>query len=174
MITINLNRISADKKYIEFNVETLSNYKFDKLYIWSYKDTNIWNPTVNTVDIGSYYDKINNKEIKRIPISEIFNLDLKGNSMYYLQFTIVWDGTGVENPDAILYQNTVIVDLSLSYFTKARLLNDFNNQNDNMKKINKLVIYEGCLKSAINNYRWTDANYYFDLIVRASNNQSLL
>jgi hypothetical protein len=167
MIIINICRISADRAYLEFNVETETNYKFDKLYIWSYKDVDIWNPTATTVDLSSYYDKINNKEIKQIPLADITSLD--GSGLYYLQFTVLWDETGDEVTTP-LYVNAVVADLSISYFAKVRLLNYSADYNDNIIKLQYLHIYESCLKSAISLGRYSDANYYYEIIMKIIKN----
>lgn len=171
MISINICRISADRTKLEFNVETLSNYRFVNLYVWSYTDDDIWTISEDTIDLGSNFDNINNKEIKQLNLEDI-NLD--SNTLYYLQFTVEWDGTGSENEDAVLYTNAAVADLYQTYYTKVQLLNNINDCNNNSDKVIQLYIYENCFKSALQLERWEDANYYFGLIKNATNNNLIV
>ena len=158
MITINLCRITPDRKYLEFNVETLSNYKFTHLYIWKYDKDNIWEITPTTTDLTSYLDKINNKEIKQLELSES---SFSGPSLYYLTFVIEWDGTGTENEDAVLQANAVVVDVSQHYFTKVKLISQIDTDVSAIDKVIDMHIYESCMRSAIDLERWEDVNYFY-------------
>lgn len=166
MIIINIARISSDKKNLEINIETLSNYRFKDLFIWPYTDTGIWQETVSTLNFGSFFSKINNQEI--ITLSFEDDLDLNGSSLYYLRFTIEWDETG-EETDTPLYVDAVVADLSYSYFNKIRMIND--------KKYDMVIqqnIYERLFKEAISLERWEDVNKYFELVQKGINNNLII
>ena len=166
MILINLCRISSDKKYLEINIETLSNYRFKDLFIWSYTDTGIWQETASTLNFGSLFSLVNNQEILRLSFED--DLDLSGSSLYYLRFTVEWNKTG-EETDTPLYADAVIADLSYSYFNKIRMIND--------KKYDMVIqqnIYERLFKEAISLERWTDVNKYFELIQKGINNNLII
>jgi hypothetical protein len=85
MISINICRISADRTKLEFNVETLSNYRFVNLYVWSYTDNDIWTISEDTIDLGSNFDNINNKEIKQLNLEDI-NLDSNTSLRHWYRF----------------------------------------------------------------------------------------
>lgn len=167
MISINNCRVTPDRKYLEFNVETLSNYKFSHLYIWKYTDDNIWEITPSTTDLESLLDKINNKEVKQLSFNDN---GLGESSLYYLTFVVEWDGTGEENSEAVLTANAVVVDLNQHFFTKIRLISTLDTEPTSLDKLLNIHIYESCLKSSITLERWEDANYFYGLLLSLMKN----
>lgn len=167
MITINLCRITPDRQYLEFNVETLSNYKFSHVYVWKYNNDNIWEVSLDTIDLESLLDKVNNKEIKQISFN---SNNLSEASMYYITFVVEWDGTGEENTNTVLTANAVVADLNQHYYSKVKLISILDKESTALDKLLNIYIYESCLKSAINLERWEDANYYYGLLESMMNN----
>jgi len=154
MISINLLRVFNGS--LEVNVETDSNYKFKNLYIWTSNDSSIWTPTLTTIDLGSNLDKVNNKEIKNIPLNSIVS-----DILYYIQFTIEWDGTGSEIVDNILYSNASVADLSTSYSKKVIAIKElYNPLFLNKEYLYNIYISENLMKMALSLERFEDANYY--------------
>lgn len=161
MITINICRITPDRKYLEFNVETLENYKFSHLYVWKYDEDNIWEITPTTTDLESLLDKINNKEIKQISLSN----ELLGEpSLYYLTFIVEWSGTGEENENAVLTTNAVVADVSQNYYTKIKLIASLDTDVNALEKVINIQTYEACMRSAIDLERWEDVNYFYTIL----------
>lgn len=171
MISINICRITPDRKYIEFNVETLSNYKFKHLYVWQYNQNDIWVVSNSTIDLGSNFDRINNKEIKRLLLED---LNLNGSSLFYLQFVVEWDGTGSENPNAVLSASTSIADLSQNYFTKVKLVSNLEKDTLSLDKLLALQFYESCFKATISLERWEDANSFYDKMKKLISNNIIV
>jgi len=154
MIIINLLRVFNGS--LEINIETDSNYKFKNIYIWNSSDTDRWIPSETTIDLGSYLDKVNNKEIKNIPLNSVTN-----DILYYIQFTIEWDGTGIEIEDNVLYSNASVADLSTSYSKKIAVVKDLYNPNSlNKDLLYNIYISENLMKMALSLERFEDANYY--------------
>ena len=157
MIIVNIARITPDNLYLEFNVETNSNYKFKNLYMWKSSDIDIWVPNTETVDLSDFLDKVNNKEIKRIPLSDI---SIDTDLIYYLQFIIEWNNTGIETED-VNYSNIAVVNLSSIYDKKLELIKIINNtQSVDRDILFKIFIIENCLKLALSLERYEDANFY--------------
>jgi hypothetical protein len=154
MIIINLLRVFNGS--LEVNIETDSNYKFKNLYIWSSSDSNVWTPSLTTVDLGSHLDKVSNKEIKNIPLN-----DITTDILYYIQFTIEWNGTGSEIVDNVLFSNASVADLSTSYSKKVAVVKDlYNPLSLNKDLLYNIYISENLMKMALSLERFEDANYY--------------
>src|ERR1035437_5683557 len=81
MISINLLRISPDSKYLEFSVECPINYKFNKLYIKRYSNSQIF----PIIDASNLYVEQNNelalKHVMRINVTA-----LGGTGMFQIEF----------------------------------------------------------------------------------------
>ena len=169
MISINICRISSDRTKLEFNVETLSNYKFIHLYVWEYNESGIWVVTPSTMDLSSYLDKVNNKEIKSISLSDI---PLDSGSCYYLQFQVEWNNTGTESSTSTI-SNVVVADLSQNYFTKVKLFNELSKNSLNTDKLLEIMLYENAFKSSVTLERWEDVKYFYDLIVKFTNDNTV-
>ena len=154
MIIINLLRVFNGS--LEINIETDSNYKFKNLYLWTSSDTSIWTPTLTTIDLGSNLDKVSNKEIKNIPLTSIAS-----DILYYIQFTIEWDGTGTEIVDNVLFSNASVADLSTSYAKKVAVVKDlYHPLYLNKDLLYNIYISENLMKMALSLQRFEDANYY--------------
>lgn len=167
MITINILRISSDRKYLQLDVETLSNYTFNNLYIWEYTDSDRFDVDETTKNLNSHFQNINNQEVLQIELSEE---GLSGDTMYYIQLEVEWDGTGDEFPEDYTSEDTekkaAVADLSQSYFTKVKLLREGNRTlNCTNLTIPDLLIelftYEQMTKSCISLERFDDANFWY-------------
>lgn len=166
MIIVNIARVTPDNLYLEFNVETDSNYVFKHLYLWSSTSETIFVDGTEDLDLSDYLDQLNNKEIKRIPLS---NLVIDKDLVYYLQFVVEWDTTGTQITDD-LFSNVSVVNLSYIY-TKKLELTKFIDNKDSIYRDNlmKLYILENCLTLATSLQRYEDANVYVALIKKIIN-----
>lgn len=160
-IIINILRISSDSKYLEFNVECHKDYYFDTLNIYEYKEKNN-NPVYLGEDFSSIFvDDTKTNWVARIPLDQ-----LKGSSMYYVEFGI--SPRSGEGKDEDCTFVGVCSDITNVY---KSLLNDLLDLrfsctcdykvSDNVKRI--FAILYGHLE-AMRLGRYTEAEWFYSLI----------
>lgn len=154
MITINILRISPDKNYLEFDVNCIKGYVFDK-FIVNTSDNDL------EIDLGSViYKKIDNNEIGRVPLT----LPLYGgNKMYFITFTIkkLPDTEVLDRPCNCSNESkiAVAVDLSNFYFCMVDKALDLNAAcQDERNKLINIYLMQAMLEKSILLERFDDAS----------------
>lgn len=174
MITVHILRISPDKKEIELNLETLSNYRFNNMYMWEYDDPNKFIVNESTINLGVLFAKENEKEILNINLADN---NLKENTLYYVQIDILWNTVGIEYPEGSSSEDKIqicaIADLVSLYFYKLKMFKIIDKCFDVRSKIVEISIYEDLFKSSLLLERWNDADFWFSLIKKELNNPIL-
>lgn len=164
MITINRLRISPDRKYLEYDIETIEGYIFKDFIV---RTQNPDNPQINIGD--SVFKKINNREIGNIDANTVPLYG--GDNMYFVTFTIEWTGIAGDEPESNTACNcvtcitAVAVDFSQFYFCMVKYAMDLDQScQDNKYKLLNMYYMRDLLRSAILLERWDDAIYWFNLL----------
>ena len=171
MIQINVLRISADSKFLEFDIECPEDYRFSVLNIRRYKEP------LKIYDLKGQYEVAPigsniHKQVMRIDLTAFPQTPGFHGNMFYVEFGIEWAVEGVEPPvDCTLFNQTGVCSDVANVYTHilSQLLQMRGDCCDSFKitpEIERIFILTYAHEEAMKHERFREAEDFYDVISR--------